>query len=246
MAGGRRSAWAVAAPAVRGTLIGVALAAGSSPAAAGGATDAAVLPGHDASTGNAGAQAVGRSPYADILAREATSRGLPPALADAVAFVESGHDAGAVGSVGELGLMQVRPATAVMLGHRGPAAELLDPATNARFGVAYLAEAWRLAGGDLCRALAKYRAGHGEERLTPRSVDYCRRARDRLAKTGSPLAAAVVPATRSLAATSARSDAPAARTMRPALAALARRFWADHVARIRAVEARGDRIMRGG
>jgi soluble lytic murein transglycosylase-like protein len=245
MAGSRRRAWALAAPAARGALLGAAIAAGPAPAFAGGAGPAAGA-GRDASTGNAGAQAVRPSPFSDILAREATSRGLPPALADAVAFVESGYDAGAVGSVGELGLMQVRPATAAMLGHRGPDAQLLDPATNARFGVAYLAEAWRLAGGDLCRALAKYRAGHGAERLTPRSVEYCRRARDRLAETGSPLAAAVVPAATSLAPPGSRSAAPSARSMRPAVATLANRFWAEHVARIRAVEARSDRIMRGG
>ena len=36
-----------------------------------------------------------------------------------------------------------------MLGHRGPATELLTPETNVRYGVTYLAQGWRLAGGDL-------------------------------------------------------------------------------------------------
>ena len=180
------------------------------------------------------------SGYTDLLTREARARGLPPAVADAVAFVESGFNPGAVGSVGELGLMQVRPATAALLGHTGPAAALLDPATNVRFGVAYLARAWSLAGGDLCRALMKYRAGHGEERMTARSVAYCRRARDRLAATGSPLAGAPLPA-------GAPSATPAGRTGRQAvLAVVAARLWAEHSARVRAIEARTDRIMRGG
>jgi hypothetical protein len=40
----------------------------------------------------------------------------------------------------------------------------------------------------------KYRAGHGEERMSERSVEYCRRARAHLAAIGSPLANAPVPA----------------------------------------------------
>jgi len=187
------------------------------------------------------------SGYADLLTREARARGLPPAVADAVAFVESGFNAGAVGSVGELGLMQVRPATAALLGHTGPAAALLDPATNVRFGVAYLARAWTLAKGDLCRALMKYRAGHGEERMTARSVAYCRRARDRLAATGSPLAAAILPTAGPSAAASRSPTAPDGQPGRQAvLAAVTARLWAAHAARVRAIEARTDRIMRGG
>ena len=55
--------------------------------------------------------------------------------------------------VGEIGLMQVRPETAALLGFRGDLAELARPEVNIHYGVAYLAEAWRLANGDLCRAL---------------------------------------------------------------------------------------------
>jgi hypothetical protein len=39
----------------------------------------------------------------------------------------------------------------------------------------------------------KYRAGHGEERMTPLSVEYCRRARGHLAAIGSPLGAGALP-----------------------------------------------------
>lgn len=241
MAGRRCRPWAAAVPAVSGVLLGVAIAVGSAPAAAGEVTDAA-SPGRDASSGSATATGVGPGPYADILAREAASRGIPPALADAVAFVESGYDPGAVGTAGELGLMQVRPATAAMLGHRGPAAELLDPATNVHFGVAYLAKAWRLAGGDVCHTLAKYRAGHGEELLTLRSVEYCRRARGRLAANGSPLAAAPAYAAMSRPE-GPRTSAPKARAMPSAVALLASRSWSAHVARIRAVEIKTARIM---
>ncbi|MBX9934622.1 MAG: transglycosylase SLT domain-containing protein [Methylobacterium sp.] len=186
------------------------------------------------------------SEYSDLLTREAIARGLPAEIATAVAFVESGFNPSAVGSVGELGLMQVRPATAMMLGHTGPAAALLDPATNVRFGVAYLARAWTLARGDLCRALMKYRAGHGEERMTARSVEYCRRARDRLAATGSPLARAALPTVqdasgrRPVALSAGQSDRQAV------VATVAARLWAEHAARVRAIAVRADRVMKGG
>jgi len=43
---------------------------------------------------------------------------------------------------------------------------------NIHYGVTYLSQAWRLANGDLCRALMKYRAGHGEEMMSafPRPI----------------------------------------------------------------------------
>lgn len=190
---------------------------------------------------------IGRTEYTDLLTREAMAKGLPPAVAEAVAFVESGFNPSAVGSVGELGLMQVRPATAAMLGHTGPAADLLNPETNVRFGVTYLARAWTLAGGDLCRALMKYRAGHGEERMTVRSVEYCRRVRDRLATAGSPLAAAVLPAAAQSSAGSRSVAPPIGQSSRRAtvLAAVTARLWAEHAARVRTIAERAARIMRG-
>jgi soluble lytic murein transglycosylase-like protein len=177
-----------------------------------------------------------------MLAREAEERGVPPAVADAVAYVESGYDAGAVGGVGELGLMQVRPTTAAMLGHTGPAGALLDPATNVRFGVAYLAQAWKLTQGDLCRTLMKYRAGHGEERMSPRSATYCQRVRVRLAATDASLAGTAPPPFRG----SVRGVPAARLTESDPRSAIARRLWAEHAARVRGIGARIDRIMGGG
>ena len=199
----------------------------------------------------------GRRAYLQVLTREAEARGLPPAIADAVATVESGYQPGAVGGVGEVGIMQVRPTTAAMLGHKGSAADLFVPETNIRFGVTYLARAWQLAGGDLCRALMKYRAGHGEERMTPLSVEYCRRARIHLASIGSPLAAAPLPIpTGPLAGGPARpaprvaervaKASPATVVADPARGRMlreTRRLWAEHVERIRKIEANIGRIM---
>jgi soluble lytic murein transglycosylase-like protein len=118
---------------------------------------------------------------------EALHAGLPAEIADAVATVESGYDFRAIGRVGEVGLMQVLPSTARLLGFEGTLAELAVPDTNIRYGVAYLAGAWRLAETDLCRTVMKYRAGHAEERFSYRSVDYCRRVRAVLAAQGYPL-----------------------------------------------------------
>jgi soluble lytic murein transglycosylase-like protein len=102
-----------------------------------------------------------RHGYRALAACQATWQGLPPAIAHAVMEIESGYDEGARGGDGEVGLMQVLPSTARMLGFRGTADELSQPVNNVRLGVRYLAEAWRLARGDLCTTLMKYRAGHG-------------------------------------------------------------------------------------
>jgi soluble lytic murein transglycosylase-like protein len=120
-----------------------------------------------------------------ILVREQASRaGLPPDFADAIAEVESAYHPGSVGTAGEVGLMQVMPSTARMLGFEGTAEELAAPEVNIRYGVTYLAQAWRLAGGDICTAAMKYRAEHGETRFSYLSVDYCIRVRAALAARG--------------------------------------------------------------
>jgi len=178
---------------------------------------------------------------------------LPADLADAVIFVESGYNSSVVGSVGEVGLMQVRPETAAMLGFRGTTEELAKPDVNIHYGVVYLARAWRLSGGDLCRTLMKYRAGHGEETMTPRSQVYCNRARNHLLAMNSPVvtgatidpAPAPVPATVVAATTSAaRSPKGPSRPkevyarFRQGTAAASRAYWAAHEARIRLIKAR--------
>lgn len=200
---------------------------------------------------------VGRLTHMRLVRQEAQQRGVPPEVADAVAQVESAYNPHAVGTVGEVGLMQVRPTTAAMLGHSGTIADLHEPSTNIRYGVRYLAEAWKLANGDLSRALMKYRAGHGEERFSERSAEYCRRARAHLASLGSPLATAPVPSVNfvpSLASAPGRvrvrMPAPslasgpgrvrvASRSARVANAAIrraqSRQLWAAHDARMKAI-----------
>lgn len=174
--------------------------------------------------------------YRALIESEAARNGLPPDIADAVAAIESGYDPGAIGGVGEIGLMQVRPETAALLGFKGDLAELARPDVNIQYGVTYLGQAWRLTGGDLCRALMKYRAGHGEEIMSALSMTYCGRARAHLAAAGSPFAAAIsVP----FVFDPALPVAPAAkRGPRIRTAAVSRAFWAAHEARVKAITKR--------
>jgi hypothetical protein len=126
----------------------------------------------------------GRARYRALIEKETAQTGLPPEVAEAVMAVESGYNPDAIGGVGEIGLMQILPSTAAMLGFRGSLAELAVPETNIRYGVTYLARAWHLAGGDLCTAAMKYRAGHGETRFSVLSVNYCLAVRSKLAARG--------------------------------------------------------------
>jgi len=191
-----------------------------------------------------------------IIERETANTNVPADIAEAVVFVESGYNSAVIGSVGEIGLMQVRPETAAMLGFRGSDAELAEPDINIHYGVLYLSRAWRLAGGDICRALMKYRAGHGEEAMTARSQVYCNRARNRLVamnstSLGIEVAAVPHPAPpRPIAVAAAAPATPASRPKlsaqpktvyaryRQGTAAASRAYWAAHEARVSQIKAR--------
>ena len=186
----------------------------------------------------------GRARFLPLIEAEARPRGLPPEVADAVMRIESGYDSSVVGGVGERGLMQLLPSTAAMLGFKGTLEELAEPETNIRLGVRYLAEAWRLAGGDLCRTLMKYRAGHREERMSPLSAEYCRRAQSHLAAFGSSLGAGAPPAITFFPKTEAgigpggATDPGLAVRGRHRVVVDSERFWSAHRARVRAITSR--------
>ena len=163
--------------------------------------------------------AKGRNAHLALIRREAERYRLPPELADAVAQIESAYNPHASGALGEVGLMQIRPETAALLGYRGTVSGLFEPETNVYYSVAYLAGAWRRANGDLCRALMKYRAGHGEERMSAFSIEYCRRARSYLASTGSPLGEALLPPISAQASPSAGTPVTGAANARQVAAA---------------------------
>ena len=118
----------------------------------------------------------GRS-YDKLIRRHARANGVPYALARAVVQVESGFKASARGGVGEIGLMQLRKATARGMGYRGSTRGLYNPETNIKYGMRYLGRAYKLGGRSTCGAILKYNAGHGARRMNPISRRYCGKVR---------------------------------------------------------------------
>lgn len=114
-----------------------------------------------------------QSAYADLIQTYAKQYGVPVDLAHAVVKVESNFNPKARGSAGEIGLMQIKPATARMMGYSGGKAGLFDPETNIKFGMKYLAEAHELSGGFTCGTILRYNAGHGARKMNPVSRRYC-------------------------------------------------------------------------
>jgi soluble lytic murein transglycosylase-like protein len=120
-----------------------------------------------------------------IVNHYAADAGIPTALARAVVRVESDWDQSMTGLAGEIGLMQIMPETAREMGFVEPEDNLYDPETNIRWGVRYLAEAWKLAEGDVCQTVLKYNAGHQATKMTQAASDYCARVRDLMTSTAS-------------------------------------------------------------
>lgn len=111
-----------------------------------------------------------------LIARYASENGLPYELADAVVRLESRYNAGARNGP-NMGLTQINVRTAQALGYQGPAAGLLDAETNLRYGLKYLAKAYRLAGGDTCGTILRYQFGHRTQAMTGASRAYCARVK---------------------------------------------------------------------
>jgi hypothetical protein len=94
-----------------------------------------------------------------LIEQQAKANGVPSSFVHAVVKRESNYNPNAKGG-SALGLMQIKHATARSLGYTGDAAGLLDPATNLRYGVAYLAGAYRTAQGNLSQAYHFYNRGY--------------------------------------------------------------------------------------
>jgi soluble lytic murein transglycosylase-like protein len=94
-----------------------------------------------------------------MIARHASVNGLPVELVHRVVKRESGYNPRA-NSHGNIGLMQIRHATARGIGYSGSASGLLDPETNLTYAVKYLAGAYRAAGGNASRAVSLYASGY--------------------------------------------------------------------------------------
>ncbi|MGA0563445.1 lytic transglycosylase domain-containing protein [Ancylobacter sp. VNQ12] len=112
-----------------------------------------------------------------LVDREARANGVPVALARAVVRIESNWHPRMTGRAGEVGLMQIKHQTARGVGYGGSRAALYEPATNIKFGMRYLAGAYRLAGGDTCGTVMRYQGGHGATRMSSAARTYCSKAR---------------------------------------------------------------------
>jgi hypothetical protein len=108
------------------------------------------------------AAALAQSPRDNIdalIEQQAKANGVPASFVHAVVKRESNYNPNARGG-SALGLMQIKHATARSLGYTGDAAGLYDPETNLRYGVAYLAGAYRTAQGNLHQAYQYYNKGY--------------------------------------------------------------------------------------
>ena len=97
--------------------------------------------------------------YERIVRGESKAQGVPIGLIVAIINVESSWNQDALGRDGEIGLMQILPATARWMGFAGADAELFDPAVNIRFGTKYLKFQLDRFNGSVDHAIAGYNAG---------------------------------------------------------------------------------------
>jgi soluble lytic murein transglycosylase-like protein len=94
-----------------------------------------------------------------LIARHAAANNVPEALVRRVIKRESGGNPHVV-SAGNYGLMQIKLPTARAMGYTGSAAGLLDADTNMTYAVKYLAGAYKVADGNVDRAVHYYAAGY--------------------------------------------------------------------------------------
>jgi soluble lytic murein transglycosylase-like protein len=115
-----------------------------------------------------------------LVMQYAMENDIPFGLADAVIRLESRYNPKARNGF-HVGLTQINAQTAQSLGYRGAAEGLLDPETNLRYGLKYLGRAYKLADGDTCDTILRFRAGHRAETMTSATRRYCAKVQTLLA-----------------------------------------------------------------
>lgn len=105
-----------------------------------------------------------RAEYEVMVALHAKANDVPEALVHRIIVRESKYQPDLIGRGGTIGMMQIKLPTARGMGFTGTAEDLRDPQTNLRWGVKYLAGAWRAAHGDADLAVRKYASGYYERR----------------------------------------------------------------------------------
>ena len=110
----------------------------------------------------------------ELIAKASAKHGVPPQLIKAIIWQETKFRPNMRGKAGEIGLMQIRPETAVLEWQRGnklsftpTEAQLFDPETNIDIGTWYLAwtgKHWKGYKSQLILQIAEYNAGYGNAR----------------------------------------------------------------------------------
>jgi hypothetical protein len=95
----------------------------------------------------------------EMIARHARNHGVPEHLVHRVVIRESRYNPACIHRR-FYGLMQITHETAKSMGYKGAPRGLLDPDVNLTYAVPYLANAYKVAGGDESRAVALYAGGY--------------------------------------------------------------------------------------
>jgi soluble lytic murein transglycosylase-like protein len=109
----------------------------------------------------AGVARAGERPtaYDEMIARHAKAYSVPESFVHRMIMRESRYNPRSVHRRC-YGLLQIKHATAQSMGYRGDPKGLLDPEVNLTYTVPYLANAYRIAGGNEDRAIALFSSGY--------------------------------------------------------------------------------------
>jgi soluble lytic murein transglycosylase-like protein len=123
------------------------------------------------------------APILALIDKHAGALGLPVAFARAIVRIESNFNPRATGRQREVGLMQIKYETARGIGFTGTREELYEPDTNLKWGMKYLAMAWKLGGATPCGAVMKYQGGHAVTQPNAANHAYCAKVKAHMAST---------------------------------------------------------------
>jgi len=100
-----------------------------------------------------------------LIKSQAPRYGVPTWFALKIAKVESGYNPNVTGAAGEIGVFQMKCATARGVGFSGSCRALYNPATNVQYGLKHLSMAVRSSRGNLRLAASKHNGGLGRKSL---------------------------------------------------------------------------------